>query len=187
MRHLPRRVVVLGPSGSGKSTVAQMLAARFGLPCRATDRVFWQAGWQPTPEHAVRAWLREATTAAAWVLDGNFVSNRDVLWARADLAVWLDMPAAMCVWRVARRNLGWWWRGERAWGVERMTLGRACGGIRHVLRTHASKRREYPQLLAGYPELTVIRLTSRREVDRWLLGTTSSEQVKARHQPVDAP
>ena len=169
----PRRVAVLGPSGSGKSTVAQTLAARWGLPYRATDPVFWQAGWRPASEPAVRTWLRQATAEPAWVLDGNFVSHRDVLWARAELAVWLDLPLPACVWRVARRNLGWWWRRAPVWHVERMTFPRACGGVRHVVRTHATKRRDYPRLLAQYPGLTVIRLTSPREVDCWLRATAS--------------
>ena len=105
--------------------------------------------------------------------NGNFVSNRDVLWARAEFTVWLDMPSPVCVWRVARRNLGWWWRHASAWDVECMTFPRACGGVWHVVRTHPKKRRDYPRLLAECPKLTVIRLTSPREVDRWLRATAS--------------
>ncbi len=168
MRSPPRRVVVLGASGSGKSTLAAALAGRLALPYHATDPVFWAAGWRATPEAAVRAWLVETTAAPSWVLDGNFVSHRDVLWARADLAVWLDLPFTTCVWRVARRNLRWWATRERVWGAGRMTLRRALDGTRHAWQAHARKRRTYPTLLTEARGLTVVRLTSQGEVDRWL-------------------
>jgi hypothetical protein len=44
-----------------------------------------------------------------WVFDGNFDSHRQVLWPRADVVVWLDMPWTTTLWGVAARNLGWVW------------------------------------------------------------------------------
>ena len=168
MRSPPRRIVVLGASGSGKSTLAAALARRLALPYHATDPVFWAAGWRPTPPAAVRAWLIETTAAPSWVLDGTFVSDRDVLWARADLAVWLDLPFTTCVSRVARRNLGWWATREPVWGAGRMTLRRALDGTRHGWQAHGRKRRTFPTLLREVLGLAVVRLASQREVDHWL-------------------
>ena len=162
-----RRIAVLGCSGSGKSTLAAALAARLGLPCMATDAVFWTGDWRPTPAAEVRAWLAAATTAERWVTDGNFDGDRDLLWARADLIVWLDLPLAAVLGRALRRNLGWWLSGSRVWGGQRMTLGRAFGGVQHVLRSHEQKRRTYPDWLAELDARTV-RIARPAPTDEWV-------------------
>ncbi len=100
--------------------------------------------------------------------DGNFEADRDLLWARAELAVWLDYPLALALWRVAKRNLGWWVSREPVWGGLRMTLGKAWGGVRHTLRSHAQKRRDFPGMLAAFPALQVVRLRSPAALDRWV-------------------
>jgi hypothetical protein len=165
-----KRIIVLGCSGSGKSTLAPVVAARLALPFLATDGVYWTADWRPTPPAEVRAWADAATSAEAWVLDGNFDAERDLVWGRAELAVWLDLPFATTLWRVTRRNLGWWIGRQPVWGGARMTLAKALTGIRHTLRSHAQKHRTYPEALADFPNLQLARLTSPGAVERWLAG-----------------
>jgi hypothetical protein len=165
----PSRIAVLGASGSGKSTLAAMLAARLALPYLATDQVFWTGDWRPVPHAETRAWLDAATARPAWVTDGNFDGDRDLLWARAELIVWLDLPLAIVMARVLRRNLGWWVRGARVWGGQRMTLAKAFGGARHALASHGLKRRTYPGWLAELDAGTqVVRIGSARALAAWL-------------------
>ena len=163
-----KRIIVLGCSGSGKSTLAPMLAARLALPCLASDPVYWTADWRPVAAADVRAWADAATSAEAWVLDGNFDAERDLAWGRAELAVWLDLPFTTTLWRVTRRNLGWWIGCETVWGGNRMTLAKALTGIRHALRSYALKRRTYPARLAAFPHLQVVRIASPRALTLWL-------------------
>jgi hypothetical protein len=163
-----RRIIVLGCSGSGKSTLAPVLAARLALPYLATDPVYWTADWRPTPSADVRAWAEAATSAEAWVLDGNFDAERDLVWARAELAVWLDLPFMTTLWRVTRRNLGWWIGRRRVWGGARMTFSKALTGIRHTLRSYALKHRTYPAHLTEFPHLQVVRIASPRALTLWL-------------------
>ena len=165
-----RRIIVIGCSGSGKSTLAPLVAARLALPYLATDGVYWTHDWRPTPAAEVRAWVDEATSAEAWVLDGNFDTERDLLWARAELAVWLDLSFPTTLWRVSHRNLGWWIRRQTVWGGARMALPKALAGIRHTLRSYAQKHATYPALLADFPNLQVVRLTSPAAVKGWLAG-----------------
>lgn len=58
---------------------------------------------QPVPETEVRAWLDATTSHARWVLDGTFDAQRDLLWSRAQWAVWLDLPWTTTVLSVVRR------------------------------------------------------------------------------------
>jgi adenylate kinase family enzyme len=85
-----RRILVLGSSGSGKSTLARKLAARLDLPYAPTDHAFWAPAWRPTPPEELRAWIDDQTAQDAWVLDGNFDVLRELIWSRAQLAIWLD-------------------------------------------------------------------------------------------------
>jgi hypothetical protein len=164
----PRRIAVIGCSGSGKSTLAAALAGRLGLPYLATDAVFWTADWRPVPYAETRAWLDAATAAPAWITDGNFDGDRDILWARAELIVWLDLPLSLVLAQAARRNLGWWASRAPVSGGQRMSLAKAWSGLRHVLRSHGLKRRTYPGWLGELTSTEVVRLRSRREAAAWL-------------------
>jgi hypothetical protein len=169
----PQRIAVIGGSGSGKSTLAAVIAARLDLSCLATDQVFWNGDWRAVPHAETRAWLADAVSAPAWVTDGNFDGDRDLLWARAELIVWLDLPLARVLAQAVRRNLGWWLSGARVWGGQRMTLAKAWSGWRHAARSHGLKRRTFPGWLAELEGVEVVRLTSRAEVRRWLAGLSS--------------
>jgi len=164
------RIIVIGCSGSGKSTLAAALAARLALPYTPTDPVYWTDDWRPTPASDVRAWADRATSADRWVLDGNFDAERDLVWDRAQLAVWLDLPLMTTLWRVSRRNLGWWISRETIWGGQRMTLTKALSGVRHAARSHGMKRGAYPSQLARFPQLKLVRITSARQLAVWLAG-----------------
>jgi hypothetical protein len=156
----PSRIAVIGCSGSGKSTLAAALAARLGLPYVATDQVFWTRDWRPVPHAETRAWLQAATAAPAWVTDGNFDGDRDLLWARAERIIWLDLPLPVVMTRVLRRNLSWWASREPVWGGKRMTLAKALGGARHALVSYGLKRRTYPGWLAELGGTEVVRIRS---------------------------
>jgi energy-coupling factor transporter ATP-binding protein EcfA2 len=162
------RIAVLGCSGSGKSTLAAHLAGRLGLPYLATDHIFWTDDWRPTPSAEVRAWLAAAVAQERWVSDGNFDSDRDLLWTRAELIVWLDLPLTVVLAQVLRRNLAWWWRRTPIWGSERMTLPKAISGVGHVLRSHGAKHTIYPAWLAACGAKPVVRLRTKTELARWL-------------------
>jgi hypothetical protein len=164
----PRRILVLGCSGSGKSTLAAALAERLGLPFIATDPIYWTPDWRPTPAAEVLAWVDGITAGDRWVLDGNFDAERELVWARADLAVWLDLPLARTAWQVARRNLGYWLSRKPVWGAAPMSLGRALSGMRHCLRSHPLKRATYPAELARFSKLQVVRIGSRRALEDWV-------------------
>jgi hypothetical protein len=161
----PRRIAVVGCSGSGKSTLDAALAERLGLPYVATDAVFWTADWWATPPVAVRSWLDAASAAERCVTDGNFDGDRDLLWARADLIVWIDLPLRRVLAQALGRNLGWWISGARIWNGQRMTLAKALSGARHVLASHGQKRRAYPGWLAEAGARTV-RISGRASVDQ---------------------
>jgi adenylate kinase family enzyme len=113
------RVVVLGAGGAGKTQLSNGLAARTGLPVVHLDTLFWKPGWQPGPREDFRAAVDEAVQGERWIIDGNFLSAGDARFARADTAIFLDLPRRTCIARVLRRAI-------RDRGIRRPDLPEGC-------------------------------------------------------------
>jgi adenylate kinase family enzyme len=101
-----QRVSVVGNSGSGKTTLARQLAGRLGVAHVELDAIFHQPDWQELPAADFRAAVQEFVEQPGWVVDGNYSTVQDIVWARADTVIVLDLPRSLVMRRVARRTLG---------------------------------------------------------------------------------
>jgi adenylate kinase family enzyme len=103
-----QRVSVVGNSGSGKTTLGAALGRAMGVPHLELDSVFHQPNWEPLDRDEFRRRVSEFVAADRWVIDGNYSSVRDLIWARADTVVWLDLPRRrvmrQLLWRTIRRG-----------------------------------------------------------------------------------
>lgn len=171
MSSLPRRVIVIGTSGSGKSTLARQLAELWQLPHAEQDAWNHQPDWQEARLEVFRAQVQQFTAGQAWVMDGNYSKARDIGWARANTAIWLDYSGWVVFWQLLRRTLRRMYRREELWNGNRedpRTLLSKKGILAWFFKTHWRNRRRIPQALAQYPHLQVIRLQSPRQRDEWL-------------------
>ena len=171
-----RRVSVVGTSGSGKSTLARELAAILGVPYLELDAVHHQPGWEPLPTGEFRRLVAAEAAADGWVIDGNYGKVRDLVWARADTVVWLDLPKRtvmrQIVWRTLRRvsRRQELWNGNRerwrnfSWNPEQSVISWAW-------HKHASDRAKYAAAAAdpANAHLRFVRLASRRDAVRFLV------------------
>lgn len=169
----PRRIVVLGVSGVGKSTVARELARVVDGPHVELDAIQHGPGWTPPPAEEFRARVAAATAGPAWVVDGNYIDlTADVVWHRADLIVWLDLPLWVVVPRIVRRSTGRIVRRTVLWNGNREGLDALFGRdslVPWALRARRRHHAEYPGRMAraGVPW---VRLRSAAGVARWLAG-----------------
>jgi adenylate kinase family enzyme len=164
-RHL--RFSVIGTSGSGKTTLARALAARLGLPFVELDSIFHQPNWVPLSDGEFRTRVSALVDTECWVIDGNYVAVRDLVWDRATTIVWLDLPRwqimAQVIWRsVTRAATGAeLWNGNRErWSA----LVDRDHPIRWAWRTYHDRRQRYEEL----SDARWVRLRSRRDMQRWL-------------------
>jgi adenylate kinase family enzyme len=170
-----RRVCILGASGSGKTTLASRLARRLGIEHIELDALYHGPNWtHPTPED-FRATVEAIAARDAWVIDGGYISALgDLVPRAADTVVWLDLPLASTLARLARRSLRRLALRTELWNGNRETLGgllwQPDSLLRWTLKRHARFRQELPPLFRTppYAAKALHRLRSQREIDRFL-------------------
>ncbi len=101
-----RRIAVIGSSGAGKSTLSTALGASTGLPVIHLDREYWLPGWVEPDRESWNARLADLAAQPEWIIDGQYGASLATRLARADLAIFLDLPTATCLWRIAKRIAG---------------------------------------------------------------------------------
>ncbi len=169
-----KRVVIAGIGGAGKSTFAADVARALDLPFTELDQFVEGPGWTVLPDFV------ESTAAFVqqerWVTDSLLYPEvEDLLLARADLVVWLDLPRALIIRRLVRRTLE---RGlpprtvlvngnkERLWAAFSKT-----SPLRAAWTAHPRHRAHLERVLADRPH---VRLTSPEQAQQWLAAQRPS-------------
>ena len=167
---------MVGCSGAGKTTVARVLAERLGVPHVELDAIFHQPGWQELPTEEFRARVREATAAEGWVVDGNYSKVSDIVRARADTMIWIDLDRPVVMRAVIGRTLRRVVRREELWNGNRepwtnlTTFDPTRSIIAWSWTRHGTYRERLEAAMAD-PELAHlrwVRLRSRREIAQFL-------------------
>lgn len=99
--------MVVGSPGAGKSTFCIALAGVTDLPLTHLDDAYWRPGWVRPPPDEWRATQTALVAADRWILDGNYAGTLELRAGRADTAIVLAYPRAVCLVRaVTRARLG---------------------------------------------------------------------------------
>ncbi len=169
--HRPRRVVVAGATGSGKTTMARRIGAALDLPVTEMDALHHGPAWTPRPEFM--ADVETFSSADAWVSEWQYPEARKVLADRADTMVWLDVATPVTMMRVVRRTVARRLRDEELWnGNKEAPLHTVFTDREHIVRwawrTRHLLRELVPEVAATHPELVIVRLRDRSDVDRFV-------------------
>jgi adenylate kinase family enzyme len=111
--------VVQGASGSGKSTLARALARSLGVPYLELDSLYHLENWTALDVDTFRDKVSTFAAQPRWISDGNYRAVRDLLWDRADMILFIDLPRRQVIARLLRRTIrrGFWreelWNGNR--------------------------------------------------------------------------
>ena len=184
----PGTLPVVGTCGAGKTTVARALAGRLDLQHVELDALSWGPNWTPQSAEVFRLAVSRAVAADRWVVDGNYSTCRDIVWARAETIVWLDYRFARTFAQLLARTFRRALRREVLWNDNRESLRTAFFSRDSILlwaiTTHARRKREYAGLFAqpDNARLRVIRLRSPREATAWL-GRLAGDAVEDRTSP----
>jgi adenylate kinase family enzyme len=173
-----RRVSVVGNSGCGKSTLAKVLAARLGVPYIELDSIFHQPRWAELPREEFRARVEALAAGDAWVIDGNYSAVRDLVWARADTVVWVDLERPLVMRRIVARTVRRavsrqvLWNGNREPWSNFLSLNPERSIIIWAWTQHAEYRARYAEAMAdpALAHLTFVRLRFPGEIRAFLSG-----------------
>lgn len=173
-----KRIVVLGTTGSGKSTLSEQLSGLLGLPYVELDALHWLPDWQMQETEVFRQQVSDALNGDAWVVDGNYSKVRDIVWSRADTAIWLDYPLRIVYWRLFTRTLKRIWTQENLWNsgnkenFANQFLSRDSLFV-WAWTSKARQRKNYPALFEENAHLTVLTFRYPRETAAWLQNIES--------------
>lgn len=172
-----RRSWVVGTSGSGKSTLARAISQRTSVSWVQLDAIFHQANWTPLPRPEFRAAITEQVAADSWVIDGNYTGSvGDLVLARADTVVWLDLPRHVVMRQIILRTVRRILTREELWNGNRerprnfFSLDKEQSVIVWAWVTHGQNRRRFlaAQDQPAYQGLRFVRLRSHRQIDEFV-------------------
>ena len=169
-----KRVMVFGGCGSGKSTLARQLGEKVKLPVIHIDQIFWKPGWIERPSKEVSQIIRQKIKLDEWIFDGNYSSTFEDRLARADTAIYLDIPTWLRLWSVISRII-------KSYGRSRPDMALGCPErfdwefIKWVIFYERRNGREKALNLLKYaPEkVTAYHLKSRSDVRKFLNDLTA--------------
>jgi hypothetical protein len=173
LQDAPNRILVAGVAGSGKTTLAGRIATLSGIPHTEIDGLYHGPNWAPRETFLTD--VASFTSTDRWVTEWQYRVARPLLAERADLLVWLDLPRSLTLRRVVRRT---WhrarthevlWNGNREPGMLHAIFAKE-GIIRWSVTTRGNYMRTVPAAEVEHPHLTIVRLRTPRELERWLAG-----------------
>lgn len=185
MSNLLKRYAIVGATSSGKTTFAKKLAEIIGGDFIDLDALHWEPNWVEAKDEVFRKRTQKATEKDSWVVAGNYKQVRDIVWARAEVVIWLDYPFILVFWRLISRviyrsatkeklfsgNQEQFWRHMKVWSDESL--------IHWLFKSYWRIKRNYPRLFAlpEYSHLQIFRFGTPRQSAKWL--KTLEEQIKS--------
>jgi len=159
-------------SGNGKTTFGRELARRLDVPFVELDALVHGPNWVETPDEELRQLLEPTLAGDGWVIDGGYRRKiGNLVWERADVIVWIDLPIRVWMPRLVRRTVRRLRGQEELWNGNRETIRGVFfewdALLPYAFRTHFGSRREYMVELADFPH---VRLRSQAEVDAFVAG-----------------
>jgi adenylate kinase family enzyme len=172
LARVAERILVYGVTGSGKTSLAARISTATGLPWHAVDELTWEPGWIEVPEDEQRRRVEAICAGEQWVLDTAYGRWLDIPLARVELIVALDFPRWLSLFRLIRRSI--------ARAIDRKPI---CNGnqesFRHLFsqdsiigwhfKSFSRKRHRIREWEADPSGPEVVRLSSPREVEQWLV------------------
>lgn len=165
-----KKILIIGSSGSGKSTFARRLGKAANLDVIHLDRLYWKPNWIETDDKDQwRKTVENAMKGEEWIIDGNYSGTMEMRLEKCDTVIFLDMPRAMCVYRILKR-VAFYRKGNRPDMADGCDERFDWEFIKWVWNYPKRTKPKVEMLLDCCKEKkTIIRLTSKREVENFFV------------------
>jgi adenylate kinase family enzyme len=164
-----KKVLIIGSSGAGKSTLSKKLSEKTGLKIIHLDKIYWKPNWTEPEKNEWKRTLVKVMQDEAWIMDGNYSGTLDLRLPACDTVIFLDMPPAVCVYRVLKR-VAFSYKKTRSDMAEGCPEKFDWEFLKWIWDFENRSKWKMERLLKQYEnEKTIIRLKSKREVKNFLL------------------
>lgn len=165
-----KKILIIGSGGAGKSTLARRLGEITGIEVVHLDRIYWRTGWREPSNEEWQEILENELKKDEWIMDGNFGGTMELRLAACDAAIFLELPRAVCVYRVVKRRL-------KHRNTNRPDMSEGCSEkidlkfISWIWSFPKKKKPQIDQTLKRFEsEKTIIRLKTQSEVEKFLIN-----------------
>jgi len=163
-----KKVLIIGSSGAGKSTLAKRLSAKTNLKVIHLDKIYWKPNWVEPEKDEWKKTLEKFLDDDEGIMDGNYSDTLDLRILACDTVIFLKMPPAVCVYRVLKR-VAFSYRKTRPDMAEDCPEKFDWEFIKWIWDFSNRSKPKIEKLLKQYEnEKTIIRLKSKREVEKFL-------------------
>ena len=138
------RIAIFGRAG--KSSLGEAIATHRNVPHIDIDDIHHMPGWIERPTEGIRQIIEARMDAATegWVYNGNHRPVREVVMARADTVIIIDLPWPIMLARYFKRSLKRCWTHEEIAGGNYETWRIAFASKdSHLLHMFRTRGRDY--------------------------------------------
>ena len=132
------RIVIVGCPAAGKSTLATQLGVALAIPVIRRDDL-GELG-----SDSYREAIIKMVATPTWILDGPPFFEEDVVYAAADMILWLDTPKSSVLWWGLKRAFA-----EARAGDTLMHALHRTGGPVYAAYAFASRRAHFTEVFAN--------------------------------------
>lgn len=167
-----KKIIIVGSGGVGKSTFARRLSEKTGIEVIHLDQLYWKPNWVETPKDEWQQIVKEIIKGDGWILDGNFGGTMEMRIEACDTVIFLEMPRIVCVYRILKRVAKYRnkTRPDMANDCNEKFDIKFFGWIWNFEQT--TKPRIEKLLNKFQNEKTIVRLKSKREVEKFFVNLT---------------
>lgn len=97
------RIWIIGGPGSGKTYLSKQISLNRDITHIELDQLFWLPHWQRESDSNLQHKVAQISNQDSWIIDGVYIQVGEILSARANLVIWLDLPLIILLIRTIKR------------------------------------------------------------------------------------
>ena len=167
-----KKVILIGTSGCGKTTLGNRLAMLSGLKMIDLDNLYWEPLWVKQSEEVFFKLIQKEVANNSWIICGNYSRIQKIIWPKADMIIWLDLPFLCCLYRVLKRSILQLITKKEFCNGNYETFSRLFGKhsiLLWVWKTYARRKAVYSEYFTKHSDKpNLVRLRIGREVKAFL-------------------
>ena len=173
-----KKIVIIGCSGSGKSVLANILGRKLNINPIDLDTVRFTDGFA-SEKRPTEDFMKDVANIAKdneWIVEGVYYNHQieDVLWKKADMVIWLDLPLWLIEYRTWKRSIIRIFKHQTKPSgspVNWKTEFSKDGLLRVLHKIHAATHIHYPSLLEKIKKDTqIVHIKNRADLKTLLIN-----------------